>query len=43
MRVGLSKMLDEHEAVPQCRDVPTLGLHVSDLVDDENAAEDLLG
>ena len=36
-------MLDEHAAVPQCRDVPTLGLHVSDLVDDENAAEDLLG
>ena len=36
-------MLDEHAAVPQCHDVPTLGLHGSDLVDDENVAEDLLG
>lgn len=36
-------MLDGHAAVPQCRDVPTLDLHGNDLVDDENAAEDLLG
>ena len=43
IRVDPIEELGAHVAVPQCRDALTLDLHGSELVDDENAAEDLLG